>query len=122
MSLRFSEYLSSWLLSAPITKDISPERLFDLTRYPLEQVHRALQSFWHSYTRQIGWDAALAEARLLKAVRFTGARMIHTTFEQLQTAIRLSSQAVYLLQLSYNVLERPRQASADLLGMPAQPK
>ena len=119
VAMVFSEYITSWLRSAPITKDTPPGKLFELTKYPLHEVQKALESFRGAYARRMAWDEDEAREQLLKAVRFLGARLIHTTFELLQNAPRLTVSAVYLLQLSYNILEHPHRAAEELLGMPA---
>ena len=119
VAMVFSEYITFWLRSAPITKDTPPGKLFELTKYPLHEVQKALESFRGAYARRMAWDEDESSEKFLKAVRFLGARLIHTTFELLQNAPRLTVSAVYLLQLSYNILERPRHAAEQLLGMPA---
>jgi len=119
VAMVFSEYLTFWLLSAPMAKDTPPEKLFSLTKRPLREVQKALEVFRQAYARRMGWDQAEARTRFFKAVRFLGARLIHTTFEQLQNSPRLTTPAVYLLQLSFNVLEHPRRTAEELLGMSA---
>jgi aminoglycoside phosphotransferase (APT) family kinase protein len=117
----FSDYLSVWLLSIPITGEAPPERFLELARYPLEAIQPAIRSFWQAYARRMGFDRATAHQALLRAVRFGAARLVQTAYEQLQLARHLNGNVVGLLQLSLNMLQRPLEASVHLLGIPLQP-
>ncbi|GAC1349479.1 MAG: hypothetical protein NVSMB27_23010 [Ktedonobacteraceae bacterium] len=114
----FSNYLSFWLLSIPITSEAPPERFIELARYPLEKMQPAIRSFWQAYVRRMELGDATADEWLLRAVQYGGARLVQTAFEQMQMSARLMSNAVCLLQLSLNILRRPQEALVDLLGLP----
>jgi hypothetical protein len=64
--------------------------------------------------------AATAEQWLLRAVQYAGARLLQTAYELMQTAIQLTGNAVCLLQVSLNFLQRPREAAAHVLGLPLE--
>ncbi len=112
----FNDYLSFWLLSIPLTGKTPSERLIELARYPLERMQPAIHSFWQSYVRQMGLGATIANKWLLRAVQYGAARLVQTAFEQMQMSARLMGNAVGLLQLSLNILQRPREALVNLLG------
>lgn len=112
----FSNYLSFWLLSIPLTGETPPERFIELAHYPLEKMQPAIRSFWQSYMRQMGLSATAANEWLLRAVRYGAARLVQTAFEQMQMSARLMGNAVCLLQLSLNILQRPQEALVNLLG------
>lgn len=113
----FSNYLSIWLLSIPITGEAPPERFIELARYPLEKMQPAIRAFWQSYVRQMGLSATIANEWLLRAVKYGAARLVQTAFEQMQMSVRLMGNAVCLLQLSLNILRRPQEALINLLGL-----
>jgi thiamine kinase-like enzyme len=114
----FSNYLSFWLLSIPITGEEPPERFLELSWYPLERMQPAIRSFWQAYVRGMELDDATSTQWLLRAVKYAGARLIQTAFEQMQMSMQLTGNAVCLLQLSLNIMWRPQEAIVQLLGIP----
>jgi hypothetical protein len=114
----FSEYLSLWLGSAPLSEDTPPEHFLRFARHPLDKIKPAIQSFWDAYTEHARLNAAELAVSLLRAVKYAAARLVQTAFERVQMATQVSGNAIFLLQLGINILERPRAASAQLLGLP----
>jgi thiamine kinase-like enzyme len=114
----FADYLSCWLFSIPVASETPPEQAIARARYPLEGMHPALRSFWRTYARRMQVGAAGASDWLLRAARYSGARLIHSALEQMQVAARLTGQTISMLQLSLNILQRPQEAVIDLLGLP----
>lgn len=111
------EYLGCWLTSIPFTGADPPEQLLTLARFPLAKMQPAIRRFWQSYSRRMGLDAETTDQWLLRAVRYSAARLLQTAFEQSQTAATLSGRALNALQLSYNILQRPHEAAIQLLGL-----
>jgi phosphotransferase family enzyme len=114
----FMDYLSCWLLSIPITGRTPPDQFPELARYPLSRMQPAMRSFWQSYVRTMGLDSATSDEWLLRAVRYSAARLLQTAYEQMQTSIQLTGNIVCFLQLSLNILRRPQVAIVHLLGIP----
>jgi hypothetical protein len=115
----FSNYLSFWLSSIPFTGEGPADQLLDLARCPLKRLQPAMRSFWSAYRSGMELSEAAAAEILSRCVRYAGARLIQTGFEQMQQATRLSGNVVYLLQLSWNILRRPQEALAQLAGIDA---
>ena len=113
----FGAFLGSWILSIPVSGTEAPDHFLELARYPLSRMHRAIRVFWHTYARGREFDRAGSAESLLRAVRYGAARLIQTAFEQMQHSSVLTGNVVCLLQLSFNVLQRPREAAAQLLGL-----
>lgn len=65
-----------------------------------------------------GWalDDATAADWLGRAVDYSAARLLQAGVEQAQFALRLTGNFICQLQLSLNILRRPRQAATALLG------
>ena len=80
-------------------------------------MHPALRAFWETYLRTMGLDAEEADQWLLRSVRYAAARLIQTAFEQMQGSIRMNGNTICFLQLSDNILKRPREAAVHLLGI-----
>lgn len=114
----FHDYLGFWLQSIPITGTMPPERFLELARFPLEKMHPALRAFWSTYARAMDLDAEATERWLIRSVRYAAARLLQTAFEQMQGAAQLTGNIVCFLQLSFNILKRPREAAVHLLGLP----
>jgi thiamine kinase-like enzyme len=114
----FNDYLSFWLLSIPITGEDPPDRFLQLARYPLDKMQSAIRAFWMAYVRRMGLDAATASDWLLRATRYSAARLVYTAYEQSQMAYQMTGNAVCYLQLSLNMLQRPMEAAITLLGIP----
>ena len=114
----FSNYLSFWLSSIPITGEEPPDRFLELARYPLERIQPAMRAYWQAYVRGMGLEAVTADAWLLRAVQYGAARLLQTGFEHMQGSTYLTGNLICLLQLSLNILQRPQEAIAHLLGMP----
>jgi len=110
----FSGYLSFWLSSVPITGREPPERFLQLPNCPLERIQPVLCSFWESYCNSMSLDT-IANEWLLRATKYAAVRLIQTAFEQSRRMRELTGNLVGLLQLSLNILRRPREAAALLL-------
>ncbi len=113
-----ADYLGFWLLSIPVTGELPPDRFLELARYPLEKMQPALRAFWEAYVREMGLGAATADEWLLRSTRYAAARLVQTAFEQMQMSVQLTGNVVCLLQLSLNMLQRPLEATLQLLGVP----
>jgi len=114
----FSNYLSFWLNSIPITGEDPPDRFLEISGYPLQRMQPAMRAYWDAYVQGARLDPAIADRWLLTAVKYAAARLIQTGFEQMQSSTQLAGNVVCLLQLSLNMLQRPREATAHLLGIP----
>lgn len=114
----FSNYLSFWLNSIPVTGEDPPDRFLELARYPLERMQPAIRRYWKAYVRGMGFEADKAHAMLLRSTKYAAARLIQTGFEQMQNSVKLTGNLICLLQLSLNMMLRPHEAIAHLLGIP----
>jgi len=114
----FSEHLKFWLLSTPMTRETLPEEFVRLTRFPLQEMQPAMRAFWRSYVHYKELDESQEGEWLLKSVRYAAARLILSAYEDMQTATRVTPHAIYLLQLSLNLLKRPLEAARQLLRLP----
>jgi hypothetical protein len=110
-------HLSFWIRSIPITGEASLDRHEELARYPLAKMQPAIRSFWRAYATNIDRSPDNVQERLLRATRFAAARLVQTAVETLQYAVNVPPNVVCLLQLSVNMLQRPSDASRDILGI-----
>ena len=110
-----SEFVAFWALSIPV---VGGEPYEGLAKYPIEDMQPAIRAFWESYAEAMEFDRATARERLLKSVRFAGARLIQTAYERTQTMTHLTPHIYLLLQLSLNIMEGPEEAAEGLFGIP----
>lgn len=113
----FCECLVWWLYAIPIVRAVPPRSVMESIRFPLARIQPAARAFWHNYRSSSGLDDSNLRKRLLRAVRLSAVRMLQTAFERMQAAARIDANTVCLLQLSLNVLRRPEEALAQLLGI-----
>ncbi len=112
-----SQYLSFWLFSIPLTGGEAPERFPELAAYPLDAMKPALGACWVAYADGAGIAGSEVERQLTRAVEMAAARLVQVAFEASQEQQQLVSSVVLHLQLAHNLLARPREAPADLLGI-----
>lgn len=110
-------YVCFWLLSIPVTAGGSATALVDFAQYPLEKMQPAIRAFWNAYVSALELDEAGAGVCLERSVKYAAARMIQTAYEYMQYAQQLTASAIYLLQVSLNMLTRPADAITHLLGI-----
>lgn len=113
----FSEYLSSWLSSVPISPELPPDEFLELAKFPLKKMVPSLRSFWNAYVQSLDLEPREIGNRLLRATSFAGVRLLQTAYEHLQSQSIITSKAICMLQLSANILTRPTEASVQLLGL-----
>ncbi|HSV65870.1 MAG TPA: phosphotransferase [Mycobacteriales bacterium] len=113
----FGEYLGDWLSSVPGVAGEPPERFLHLARCPLESVQPAVRSFWSAYVGQAGLAAGQASEHLLRSVRYSGLKLVQSGLEQVQRSARWTVCTVSFLQVGVNILTRPEEAGAVLLGL-----
>ena len=110
-----SEFVAFWALSIPV---VDGEPYAGLAKYPIKEMQPAIRAFWESYAEAMEFNRATARERLIKSVRFAGARLIQTAYERTQTMTHLTPHIYLLLQLSLNIMEGPEDAAKGLFGIP----
>jgi thiamine kinase-like enzyme len=111
-------YLSMWLTSVPVTGTAPPAQSLRLASCPLDRVQPAIRACWGAYVARRGLDAGAADRLLPGAVAFAAVRLVQTAFEAAQMSADVASDSVLHLQVALNMLRRPWEAAAHLLGIP----
>jgi aminoglycoside phosphotransferase (APT) family kinase protein len=112
----FAEYLASWVDSIPIVDSRHPGGMLRYAARPLDRMQPAIGEFWAAYRMTSGEHAQ--EHALSRAVRFAAARLLQAAVEETDTDPELRAHTVCTVQLGVNILERPGEAAARLLGLP----
>ena len=112
----FAMHLSLWTAGIPFLS--GDELRLDLSRVPLEAVQPSQRALWGSYTRHYdSGDKRTASERLVTAVKYASARLVHLAFEQTQRSAVVPGQVLYMLQLAVNMALRTEEAIVHLLGL-----
>jgi aminoglycoside phosphotransferase (APT) family kinase protein len=113
-----ANYLSTWLLSIPTVGDgADMPAVVPLAALPIERMQPAVGTFWAAYAAATKLAPAESGSRLLRAVRYAGARLVQTAYEQSQPRPEVTEHVVRLLQASLNIMRRPHEAAAQLLAI-----
>lgn len=113
----FQAYITCWIMSIPLVAGVPPSQLMDQAKYPIDDMQPAIKAFWQAYTETLEADTRRQRELLKKSVRCGAARMIQTVYEHMSPSPQITPNAICLLQVSLNILERPEDAITDLLGM-----
>jgi thiamine kinase-like enzyme len=110
-------YLAHWILSMPVWPGASTEQMMARAQWPLETMQVPMRTFWTTYREEAGIAREERQERLMRSIRYGAARMIQTAYESLSFAMQVNSNALYLLQVSMNILLHPEEAAAELFGV-----
>jgi tRNA A-37 threonylcarbamoyl transferase component Bud32 len=83
---------------------------------PLETLNAAAREFWTSYVDELAPAGDPAEV-LVRAVRYAGARLIQTVWEDRRYAAQLDDPTLKMLQLSLNIFADAPAVSRGLVGL-----
>jgi Ser/Thr protein kinase RdoA (MazF antagonist) len=114
----FRDLLGYWLITVPLSGDLTPEQMLEQAALPLTALHPAARSFWEAYRTSVRLAADVEAVFLQRALRFAGARMAQGAYELSVGMPQPSNLAVATLQLAANILAQPAAASLHLLGIP----
>lgn len=112
-----SEYLAFWVLAIPVIPGLDPQDMASRSPVPMGRLQPAMGAFWRAYVDGMGLEAEEEDRCLVSAVEYAAVGLIETACEQLHLATTPTTTAVFLLQLSMNILTRPREAVTQVLGI-----
>jgi thiamine kinase-like enzyme len=113
----FAEYLHSWIASIPLSPGSQPDQFLQHADVPLQKIQPATRSFWESYTRCMHTESDRISKSLIRAIKYTGIRLLQITFEELQNKITISNKEICTIQVAENILRSPVEAAVQLLGL-----
>jgi len=112
------DFLIFWVSSMPLSNELTVEEMVAGARVPLNSVRNATRALWFSYRAEARLDGGSATEILLRAVRFSAARLIQSAYERLYRMDHLAGPSVLLLQMSANLLAEPERGQLHLYGIP----
>jgi hypothetical protein len=120
--LGFQEFVRLWLSTLPITGRELPDQLFQLSSESLKKTQVLLRFFWNGYIKGVQKNSKEINDLLIRSTKFCAARMLQSTFESLHSQTELNNFAVYMLQISINIITNIYDAIIHLLGIPFKPE
>lgn len=108
----FQAYLTHWVLGAPSSSAGLP-----VPTDSVERLQPAVRAFWFAYADASAIAPRDRDEWLERCARAAAARMIQSAYEACAVAPAVQPQTVALAQLSMNMLQRPDDAVAQLLGL-----
>jgi aminoglycoside phosphotransferase (APT) family kinase protein len=114
----FRDVLDYWLLSVPLSSDLTAEEMLEDARLPLAALHPAARAFWSAYCAAAGVPRSAARTFLLRSLQLCGARLAQGAYELSAAEASPSNLAIALLQLAANIVADPTEASLTLFGIP----
>ena len=115
----FQEFVRLWLSLLPITGADSAEQLINISKESFQNMQKFLRAFWNGYYE--GTDDKSAKELnelLIKSTNFCSLRLIQSAYEMLTSQSELNNLAVYMIQISSNILASTDNAITHLLGIP----
>lgn len=111
-------YLCHWILSMPIWQGARPEEVIARAPYPLEALQSPINAFWNRYKEVAQIPADQRKDALARSISYGATRMIQSAYEALSFAAQINANALYLLQVSMNILLDINEATRELFGIP----
>lgn len=112
-------YLSYWILSMPTWPGASAEEVIARAPYPLEVFQAPINAFWNRYKKVAQIPSEQDKEALARSIGYGAARMIQSAYETLSFSAQINANALYLLQVSMNILLDLDEATRELFGIPA---
>jgi len=112
----FQDTVLFWITSMTGTGNVNA--MVASAGFPWSILQVYLRSFWQGYRQTARLTADDANATLLRAVAFSGARLVQTAYEVSQASDTMSAQSVLLLQVSANLLADAESAQLQFYGIP----
>jgi len=110
-------YLSYWILSMPVWPGATPEQMIARAPWPLEMLQAPMNAFWKTYREIAEIPATERKTLLFRSISYGAARMIQSAYESLSFSMQMNSNALYLLQVSMNILLNPEEGAVELFGI-----
>jgi hypothetical protein len=113
----FQDTVLFWITSMPLgTGDVNA--MVASAGFSWAVLQGYLRILWQGYRQTSGLTANEANATLLRAVAFSGARLVQTAYEISQSSNTMSAHSVLLLQMSANLLADAESAQLQFYGIP----
>jgi thiamine kinase-like enzyme len=114
-----ADLASAWLMSAPTATGSEPAAGIPYATIPIESLRSAGREFWGTYATVRGLVGVGRAEALRTMMDYVAARLLQLTYEHLQGDSSLTVHAIGHCQLSENLMRRPIDGAAQILGVAA---
>src|SRR5262249_35274502 len=112
-------YLSHWILSMPTWPGATADQVMANAPFQLEVFQAPINAFWNRYKYVAQIAPEQHQEALARSIGYGATRMIQSAYEALSFPAQMNANALYLLQVSMNILLDPQEATRELFGIPA---
>ncbi len=110
-------WFNQWLHSVkPTGAEESLAEAVRSSELPMDSMRSAIGAFWAAYAKANCWNESEDSVAFEKALRFAGARLVQTAYEWARGRARLTWHAVRQVQAGVNLMSKPAESAAQLLG------
>ena len=112
------DFIGFWLFSLPITGNEDAENLVTSTQCPLDNLKKAIRSFWKEYLNSGEINESESDKLLIRSTRYCAIRLIQKAYELHQSSSQLTNIGIYLIQTGINIVLDIYDAILHLFGIP----
>lgn len=111
-------YVSAWIFGFDDSNPTAYDLPAGTADFEISRMHGSVQRFWAAYVAERGLEDGQAAELLGRSVRLLACRMIQTAAEGAMKAATIPPNSMRAVQAAFNILQRPKEAAAELLGLP----
>jgi Phosphotransferase enzyme family len=115
------DLLVTWVRSMPLKERLDDDEMMARADLPLETMRGAARALWSGYRDEAGLGPAEGDGFLLRAVKFSAARLLYTAFEWLWYEDRVTPVVAMLRELAESLLTEPERGQVLLYGITPGP-
>lgn len=111
----FHDFIVWWI--STMSFEGSLDTIVQSARFPLPSLQPGIRALWGGYRDVREFAPADAQAMLMRAIRFSGARLIQSAYEMAVNLQSLPAASVLMLQVGANIFADPDNAREHLYGL-----
>ena len=112
----FNDFIFWWVITMP--DDVPPEEMVKNARFPIYELHPAINAFWNSYCENRGGAVNGNRQFVQKVMLFTGFRLLQTAYEIASKFDSIPHIARLILNMGKSVIRNPDLSMEKLFGLP----
>ena len=109
------DFIFFWIIF--MQHDLEPDDMAARARFPLAVLQPAIRQLWASYRAAVVESAAVTEALLVRAIGYSGVRMIRTALDLASSFTDVPAPADLLLRVAVNLLADVQAGRGDLFSL-----
>ena len=111
------DLLVTWVRSMPVNESLGDEAMFARASLPLNSVRDIARALWSGYHEEAGLSPADTDHFLLRAVKYSAARLINSACEMSWYEDQMTPTAALMLRIAEDLLMEPESGRVILFGI-----